>query len=155
MFGDPREAILTDIHDYTLSTVGPLASGVPLSSPGVAAGFGRFSTWENDTLYLMLNHKDRVLFYGMDLSPPTADDILCMLSEADVEEDEDGIPSASRVTLFCRRKAKQSPFEVEEYFASETDHEIEDLDHIEPREGESNEDFFLRNAMWLLNPMVH
>tara|TARA_B100000131_G_scaffold221323_1_gene212867 strand:- start:47228 stop:47695 length:468 start_codon:yes stop_codon:yes gene_type:complete len=155
MFGDPRSAILSDIHNYTIETVGPFTSGGVLSAPGVTSDFGRFKDEEGgDTMYLMLSHKDRVLFYGMDLDPPSESDIAAVLQSAGLDEPEE-VEASSRITLFCRRGDKQTAADIRAFFSRGSDDAIECLDHIQPAENDSNEDFFLKNAMWLLNPMVH
>jgi len=164
MFGDPRELILRDIHDYTLETVAPLGMGI--TGKKFSAEYIKMEGAEpgSDTMYLSMSHGDRLLFYGMDIDPPTFEELRRLVSSYeefdDPEEDEidEAIPGQDpvpRVTLFCRRRACKNPHELKAILSAKDDRVIDSLEHVRPTGDESNEDFFLRNAMWLLNPTVH
>jgi len=167
MFGDPRELILKDIHDYTLETVAPIGLGI--NGKKFSAKYIKLDGPDqgSNTIYLSMSHGDRLLFYGMDIEPPTVQELMALVSAyAEVEDDSlresDDIAEAvagqspiPRVTLFCRRHACQNPYELNAILSSKNDQVIDSLDHVRPTDDESNEDFFLRNAMWLLNPTVH
>ena len=71
------------------------------------------------------------------------------------EEDAGESPVADRVSLFCRRIAAENPYQIAMIVDENDESVYEALDHVVPDDGESNQDFFLRNAMWLLNPIIH
>jgi len=137
---------LNDIEDYTLASVAPFMRYT--FSSAVKYGYKEYESPDSYTTYLMFAHEDRVLFYGVD-SPKKKFLVPIM---GDTEEE-------SLLTLFepClfARKGTLTDAELQDIVYSDSDQNIEELEAVTPSDEESDKDFFLRNAMWLLNPMVH
>ena len=143
---------LSDIETYTLKTVAPFIA--TSFSGGMKYGYKEFEGPDRYTTYLMFVHEDRVLFYGVD--SPKRRYLIPMLSEevADGEEAEELIAALFAPCLFAKKGAL-TDVEFADMVHSDNDNEIEDLESVSPEKDETDKDFFFRNAMWLLNPMVH
>ena len=125
-------SVLTAIHEKTLEWLKPYTIFTPIE-----VGYKVFENNQQEIVYLVIRSKDRVLFYGID-------------SEPLIFQDKGSTLKAC--SIFARR-GTMSEF----MFSSiiECSNEIEALESIHPHSGEEAEDFFARNALWLLNPTVH
>lgn len=144
---DATNNMLSDIESFTMATIAPFMAASFDGS--VQYGYKEFDSPDRNTTYLMFCHKDRVLFYGVDT--PKKRFIFPMLS---TETDWDVLQELFAPCLFAR-KGILSETELENLCYASSDDEIDELEPVEPSNGEADKDFFLRNAMWLLNPMVH
>ena len=139
---------LSDIETITMSTIAPFIANT-FNGGTVQYGYKQFEAHDRNTTYLMFSHKNRVLFYGVDT--PKQQYAFPMLSG---ELDFDEVQTSFDPCIFARKGIlKQS--DVKDIFYAESDSEIEILESVEPTDEETDEDFFLRNALWLLNPVVH
>jgi len=146
MLGDPRQSILKDIELFTTSTL-----ALKHFVSDVAVHYQTFNYPDANCMYLILVSGERLLAYGMELDLTPVTDFSYLFDE----DSNEPSPLESRVSLFCRRFWADNPYQIAQIIGEESESVYESLDHVTPRESETNEDFFLRNAMWLLNPTVH
>ena len=144
---EEAKSTLSDIENFTMATVAPFLAA-SFEGP-LQYGYKEFESPDRNTTYLMFCHKDRVLFYGIDT--PKKQFVFPMLSK---ETDWDVLHELFSPCLFVK-KGIFSDIELENLCYATTDDEIDELESIEPADGEAENDFFLRNAMWLLNPVIH
>ncbi len=150
---EPKDA-LSDIATITMATVAPFTTNTFVSTP--KHGYKKFESADRYTTYLLFTHEDRVLFYGVDI--PKKKFIVPML--ADLSGDKPSKESLDMIqTLFdpCifARRGTVTDEEFADLIHADTDDGVDELETVIPNEDESDNDFFLRNAMWLLDPVVH
>lgn len=149
----PKDA-LSDIAAITMDTVAPFTTNAFVSAP--KHGYKKFEGPDRHTTYLLFTHEDRVLFYGVDI--PKKKFIVPMLAdrrgEKPSKESLDVIQTLFDPCIFARRGTVTDD-EFSDLIHAETDDDIDGLEVVIPYEDESDNDFFLRNAMWLLDPVVH
>ena len=147
MLTDPRLKILQDIEGFTNENLFMGAGAIA----DHAVYYEELDVPEVNILYLVTVRKTRVLVYGMERikSALTNFDYMFGMPKQFSEE-----PENEKVSLFCKRVEAQ-PYEINEILDGVQDGLLEGLEGVYPEEDESNEDFFLRNAMWLLNPTIH
>ena len=139
---------LEDIEELTLSTIGPFVASI--FSEGIESGYKEYETADRLTTYLIFAHKGRALFYGVDIQkrrftiPALEGDPRC----------EEYLTSLYTPCLFAHR-GDVTAQELADIVCSSSDYDIGSLESLAPGEEETDKEFFLRNAMWLLNPMVH
>ena len=148
MLTDPRLKILQDIEGFTSETLSMGASSIA----DHAVYYEELDAPQVSILYLVTVRKSRVLVYGMERikSATTNFDYMFDLPS----QFPGGLEENEKVSLFCKR-LEAPPYEINEVLDGAQDGMLEELEGAYPEEGESNEDFFLRNAMWLLNPTIH
>ena len=129
------DSVLTLIQEKTIEWFKPFEMFTPIE-----VGYKVFSDHFQDTEYLVIRRENRVLFYGVD-SPSVM-----------TLTDEGALATASPV--FARR-GTLSQNDFLDILDADNDREIEELESVIPKDGEAVEDFFARNAMWLLNPTIH
>ena len=149
MFGDPREKILQDIEEYTRKQLS-IGEGF---LPDHSVVYAEFDIPQVNILYQVVVKRQRVLVYGMEkLKTPIENfDYLFDLGRTG---ESGSSPAEDRISLFCKRFVA-APYDINELISSIEDGAIEELEGEYPRDEETNEEFFLRNALWLLNPLIH
>jgi hypothetical protein len=138
---DPRAHILQGIKEYTEDLYKEWCIGtfdIPIEYM-----FRLYKAPDRDTAYLIIRRGNRILFYGID----NYGDSIKQFSDPD-----NGVLG---LELFCRRKEFDKGYELDMLLEDNSDERIDGLDEVFPGDDDSNEDFFLTNAMWLLDPMVH
>lgn len=149
MWDGEVKSTLSDIEDYTMASVAPFMAYN--FSTAVKCGYKEFEGPDCITTYLVFVHEDRVLFYGVDT--PKKQYLVPMLSED--EGKEGALCSLFEPCLFAK-KGVLSQSEFQDIIHADSDYEIDQaLEAVVPSEEETDKDFFLRNAMWLLNPVIH
>lgn len=148
MFGDPREVILKDIESFTKETISE-----SLMDSGLNTIYKSFGDHLSDCLYLLMVKGMRVLVYGMEMDktpPPNYD----YLFEKDDEGDASS-PFQEKISMFCRSLELDNQYELAALLDSKDEYFIEAMEDRVPHEKDDNEDFFIRNALWLMNPTIH
>lgn len=146
MLGDPRETILRDIEKFTLESI-----STNFLDTGVNTIYRSYGDLYGDCLYLIFVKDVRVLVYGMDMdkTPPADYDYLFG------DDEEATSPAQEKVSLFCRCLELDSHRDVAHLLNSEDEYFLDAMQDRVPHGEDTNEDFFLRNSFWLMNPTIH
>ena len=144
MFGDPREIILKDIEKFTKESLSE-----NFMESGVTSEYRQFGDNYADCLYLIMAKGLRVLVYGMERDRTPSPDYNYLFTEDAVS------PYQDKVTLFCRSLELGNYYELSALLDAEDEYFIDAMEDKIPSEGDTNEDFFLRNAIWLMDPVIH
>lgn len=139
---------LSEIEDITISTVAPFMTAT-FDTNIIKYGYKQFDSYECRTTYLMFMLKDRVLYYG--INSPKKEFAFPMLEG---EEDLGTIQMQFDPYIFTK-KGVLSQSDIKKTFLKNSDEEMELLESVGPLDDETDEEFFLRNAMWLLSPVVN
>lgn len=148
MFGDPRELILKDIEKFTRQVLAE-----SLMDSGMRTIYKSFGDPISDCLYLIVTKDLRVLVYGMEMDrtpSPNYDYLFDLDGTGDTTS-----PFQDKISLFCRSLELDNHHELASLLDSEDEYFIEAMEDRMPGERDTNEDFFVRNAMWLMNPVIH
>ncbi|MAP23891.1 MAG: hypothetical protein CL582_23415 [Alteromonadaceae bacterium] len=139
---------LSEIKSITISTISPFMLN-SFDSNLIKYGYKYFDSHETRTTYLLFTHKDRVLYYG--INSPKQEFYFPML-----EGEEGYSPTQTQFEPYVfTRRGVLSRSELRKVFYINTDSNLDGLKSIRPTDDETDEEFFLRNAMWLLDPVVN
>ena len=144
MIGDPREVILKDIKDFTHEALSEGFLGDRLTTM-----YRSYGDHFSDCLYLIMVKDLRILVYGMDKDKSPANDYTYLF------EDDVPSPMYDKISLFCRCLELDNHYELSQFMDKADEYFLDAMEDRSPTEGENNEDFFLRNAIWLMNPVIH
>lgn len=139
---------LSEIKSITISTISPFMLN-SFDSDLIKYGYKYFDSHETRTTYLLFAYKNRVLYYG--INSPKQRFRFTMLEG---EGDYDAIQMQFDPYVFTKRGVL-SQSELKKAFYVSTKSNLEGLKSIMPSSHETDEEFFLRNAMWLLDPIVN
>ena len=139
---------LSEIKSITIETISPFIL-TPFDPDLIKYGYKYFDSHETKTTYLLFTYKDRVLYYG--INSPKQVFYFPML---EVEEDYDSIQLQFDPYIFTKRGVL-SASQLRKVFYANSDSSVEGLESVTPFNLETDEEFFLRNAMWLLDPIVN
>jgi hypothetical protein len=129
------DELLNDIQDKTMSVLAP---HLVFTTDELAIGLRQYQSRNKETTYLCIRYEGRVLFYGTDVTHGWG---------GHVEE-------GAGYSVFCKR-GELDDIDFSVMMDNDTDEDIDELDDSCPEEDESEDDFFFRNAVWLLNPTIH
>lgn len=149
MLGDPRKVILKDIERFTTE-----ALSTNFLVKDVRTMYRSYGDSLGDCIYLIIVKDLRVLTYGMDMdkTPMSNYDYLF----GDTEETSEGTsPEQDKVSLFCRCLELDNHSDMSHFLNAEDEYFLDAMQDRIPTEGDNNEEFFLRNALWLMNPTIH
>ena len=138
----------SEIENITISTISPFMLN-SFDSDLIKYGYKYFDSHEVKTTYLLFTFKNRVLYYG--INSPKHRFYFPMLEG---EEGYEATQTQFEPYVFMRRGVLPRS-ELKKVYYINTDSNLDGLVSIGPTDDETDEEFFLRNAMWLLDPVVN
>jgi len=145
---DGTTGTLEAIEALTLQAAAPYT--VSAWTEKVQSGYKQYETADRLTTYLILAYKGRVLFYGVEV-PKKRFTIPSLSGDPECEE---YLAALYTPCLFAHR-GDISIEELKDIVHADSDYEICSLKALAPGEEETDDGFFLRNAMWLVNALIH